>query len=99
MPQQVRLLWHGCSHSIATVRIDVLMPLTSSNVRKVIPIPGSRTVARVEENAAAAELQLSMEDTQEIRALCENADVRGTRLPPQYIPDVHCISLEEWKGE
>lgn len=66
----------------------------------VIPIPGCRTVARVEENAAGAELQLSVEDKDNIRALCENADVRGGRLPEVYAGLVKdCIPLSEWKRE
>ena len=66
----------------------------------VVPIPGCRSVARVEENASAAELQLSVEDKNSIRALCENADVRGGRLPEAYAGFVtDCIPLSEWKAE
>ncbi|EJD06586.1 Aldo/keto reductase [Fomitiporia mediterranea MF3/22] len=68
-----------------------------------IPIPGSRSAERVEENARAAELASEMkpEDISAIRALVEAADVRGERLPEMYLKTINneCIPLEEWKGE
>ncbi|THH06235.1 hypothetical protein EW145_g4223 [Phellinidium pouzarii] len=66
-----------------------------------VPIPGCRTVERVEENARGAELQLSQEDVKAIRALSEAADVQGGRYPPATLDtvEVECIPLEEWKGE
>ncbi|KAI5118752.1 hypothetical protein M0805_004838 [Coniferiporia weirii] len=66
-----------------------------------IPIPGCRSVARVEENAGGAELQLSPEDVKAIRALSEAADVQGSRYPDAFMFAVKgdCISQDEWKGE
>lgn len=65
----------------------------------VIPEPGSRNVARTEENAVAAEIKLREEDVQTIRTLCESADVQGDRVPQMAEAKMDCIPLEEWKGE
>ncbi|EJD08584.1 Aldo/keto reductase [Fomitiporia mediterranea MF3/22] len=68
-----------------------------------IPIPGSRSADRVEENARAAELmsELKPEDISAIQALVEAADVHGERMPETYLKahNDECIPLEEWKGE
>ncbi|KAH8111783.1 Aldo/keto reductase [Phellopilus nigrolimitatus] len=66
-----------------------------------IPIPGCRSVERVEENAGGAELKLAPEDVKAIRALSEAADVQGARYPEQFMSAVKgdCIALDEWKGE
>ena len=64
-----------------------------------IPIPGCRSVERVEENAAAAELELSPEDVKTIRQLVEQADVRGPRYSSLSAVEGNCIPLSEWKGE
>ena len=60
-------------------------------------IPGSRTIARFEENARAAELHLAPEALQEIRKLCEDADVQGDRYGAPFAQG--CIEVDEWKGE
>ncbi|TDL15050.1 Aldo/keto reductase [Rickenella mellea] len=65
----------------------------------IVPIPGSRSVARLEDNAGAAELELSPEDVKEIRRLSEQADVLGGRYPDWLLSDGVCIPLTEWKGE
>jgi diketogulonate reductase-like aldo/keto reductase len=66
----------------------------------VIPIPGSRSIARVEENVSSAELVLEPDDVKAIRKLCESADVQGGRYPEgMTLPDGDCIELDEWKGE
>ncbi|EJC99948.1 Aldo/keto reductase [Fomitiporia mediterranea MF3/22] len=66
-----------------------------------IPIPGCRTVERVEENARGAEVRLTPEDVNAIRALSEAADVRGERYPSAFMASCegNCIPLGEWKGE
>ncbi|KAH8111790.1 Aldo/keto reductase [Phellopilus nigrolimitatus] len=66
-----------------------------------VPIPGCRSVERVEENAGGAELKLAPEDVKAIRMLSEAADVQGARYPDQFMSAVKgdCIALEEWKGE
>lgn len=66
-----------------------------------IPIPGCRSSERVEENAGGAELQLAPDDVKAIRALSENAEVKGSRYaqPMMQFVEGHCIPLSEWKGE
>lgn len=78
-----------------------LEPALHPNVRlyAVIPLPGCRTAARVEDNSSAVELQLSPEDIIEIRTLCENADIKGDRLPEIARAPMDCIPLKEWKDE
>ncbi|KAI5120877.1 hypothetical protein M0805_008249 [Coniferiporia weirii] len=67
--------------------------------KNVIPIPGCRSAARVEENAHAAELVFSPEDVRAIRALTEAADIQGERAPPQFVYAMDSLPLEEWKDE
>ncbi|KAJ8487337.1 hypothetical protein ONZ45_g14375 [Pleurotus djamor] len=64
-----------------------------------VPIPGTREISRLEENANAAEISLSDEDVKQIRTLVENADVAGSRYPESRIPKGDCIPISEWKGE
>jgi diketogulonate reductase-like aldo/keto reductase len=67
---------------------------------QVFPIPGCRSVERLKENAASAELQLSTGDVVAIRKLAEEADgTSGDRYPLQYVSHGNCIPLIEWKGE
>jgi aryl-alcohol dehydrogenase-like predicted oxidoreductase len=47
----------------------------------IIPIPGTKSAAKMDENAAAALLRLSHQEVQEIRALAERMDIKGTRYP------------------
>lgn len=67
----------------------------------VIPIPGSRSKERVEENAKGALLKLAPEDVQEIRRLCEAAEVAGERYPEMHLAATagNCLPLDQWKGE
>ncbi|CAF4514717.1 unnamed protein product, partial [Rotaria sp. Silwood2] len=44
-----------------------------------IPIPGTTKIKNLEENAAAALINLSNEEEREIRNACEKADVAGER--------------------
>lgn len=45
------------------------------------PIPGTTKVERIEENLAAAKIELSVEEEKEIRDACERAEVHGGRYP------------------
>ncbi|GIK05482.1 hypothetical protein Aspvir_009594 [Aspergillus viridinutans] len=47
----------------------------------IIPIPGTKSAARMDENAAAALLQLSDQEVQEIRTLAEKVKIEGTKYP------------------
>ncbi|KAJ6478569.1 Aldo/keto reductase [Mycena vitilis] len=63
------------------------------------PIPGTRNVARLEENARGAEISLSAEDVRDIRAWATAADVKGARKRTEHMSDGECIELAEWKKE
>ncbi|KAJ7938325.1 Aldo/keto reductase [Mycena leptocephala] len=62
------------------------------------PIPGTRNVARLEENARGAEIALSDEDVKDIRAWATAADVKGARKREEHMSDGECIELAEWKA-
>lgn len=47
----------------------------------IIPIPGTKSTTRMDENAAAALLKLSDKEVQEIRELAERTEVPGLRYP------------------
>ncbi|KLO06560.1 Aldo/keto reductase [Schizopora paradoxa] len=66
-----------------------------------VPIPGSRSKERVEENAKGALLKLAAEDVKEIRTLCEAAEVAGERYAEAHLAATAgtCLPLAEWKGE
>ena len=51
----------------------------------IIPIPGTKRPRRLEENAAAAEIQLSEEDIAELDDAISPAAVRGNRYPEQMM--------------
>jgi aryl-alcohol dehydrogenase-like predicted oxidoreductase len=48
---------------------------------EIIPIPGTKSAAKMDENAAAALLQLSDQEVREIRTLAERTEIEGTRYP------------------
>lgn len=66
-----------------------------------VPIPGTKSAERLEENAKAAEIKLSPEDVKELRAAIDAAEVTGSRYPEQHLGSVGktSIPLSEWKGE
>ena len=66
-----------------------------------VPIPGTRTIERLEENAKAAEITLEDEDVRALRVIVEAAEVQGERVPGQFahLMVSECIPLSEWKGE
>src|SRR6266567_2925739 len=47
----------------------------------IVPIPGTKKVARLEENLAAADVELTADDLREIEAAASSIPVRGERLP------------------
>ncbi|TCD62227.1 hypothetical protein EIP91_007206 [Steccherinum ochraceum] len=67
----------------------------------MIPIPGSKDVGRLEENAGAARIQLSVEDVKALDDAVAAADIRGDRRPQMaaHVAGNNCIPLEAWKGE
>ncbi|KAJ6463394.1 NADP-dependent oxidoreductase domain-containing protein [Mycena sanguinolenta] len=60
------------------------------------PIPGTRSVARLEENARGAEIALSAEDVKDIRSWAVAANVQGDRKRAEHFSDGDCMALEEW---
>jgi len=64
-----------------------------------VPIPGSRTTERIEENAGGAECKLSPDAIKAIRDLTENVEVVGDRYYDMGGVEGDCLPLEEWKGE
>ena len=49
----------------------------------IVPIPGTTKLARVEENIAAASLELTADDLSEINRLVAQVDVQGGRYPEE----------------
>ena len=85
------------SHPLFLLAYNLLTGL--SGLRAVIPIPGCRSPARIEENAHAAEVTLDPEDVKEIRAVVESADIVGERRPPLLTEVGDSLPLEKWGGE
>lgn len=48
---------------------------------EIIPIPGTKSAVKMDDNAAAVLLQLSDEEVQGIRTLAGRADIEGSRHP------------------
>jgi aryl-alcohol dehydrogenase-like predicted oxidoreductase len=55
----------------------------------IVPIPGTRSIARLDENAAAASLQLSAEQRDRIETLLAMHAVAGTRYPEAQMGTVN----------
>jgi len=49
----------------------------------VMPIPGTKRINIIEENAGALKIELTSEELKEIREAAEKAEVKGERYPPQ----------------
>ena len=47
----------------------------------IIPIPGTTKIHRLEENLGSLDIKLTDDEEQEIRKLCEEAEVHGERYP------------------
>jgi aryl-alcohol dehydrogenase-like predicted oxidoreductase len=47
----------------------------------IVPIPGTRSLARVQENCGAASVSLSASDMASIEAACADIQIQGARLP------------------
>lgn len=51
----------------------------------IVPIPGTRRLERLEENAAAAELTLTGDDLRELRTVASHIEVEGARYPEHML--------------
>lgn len=50
----------------------------------IFPIPGTTKVERLRENVGALSVELSKDEEQTIRKMCEEAEIRGTRYPESF---------------
>lgn len=66
-----------------------------------IPIPGSRSIERLEENAKAGEIVLSPEDVKALREAVDAAEVKGPRFTEvmKKMLAFDSIPLDEWKAK
>ncbi|CCM06803.1 uncharacterized protein FIBRA_09103 [Fibroporia radiculosa] len=66
-----------------------------------VPIPGTRSVQRLEENAKGGEIQLKDEDVKALGVAIDTVGMRCPRFPEGFIYawSDSCIPLSEWKGE
>jgi len=48
------------------------------------PIPGTTSLARIDENLGSLKIKLSKEEEHEIRKACEEAEEAGGRYPPAF---------------
>ncbi len=62
----------------------------------IIPIPGTTSVAHLEENLRAADLKLDSALLARLEALINPHTVSGTRYPPATVTE---IDTEEWPGQ
>jgi aryl-alcohol dehydrogenase-like predicted oxidoreductase len=51
----------------------------------IVPIPGTRKLARLEENLGAAEIELTQGDLREIEGILSKVKVQGARLPQEHM--------------
>jgi len=51
----------------------------------IVPIPGTSKLAHLEENIAAAEVQLSANDLRELTDACAEVAVQGDRLSKEHM--------------
>ena len=75
---QLCLAWELAQGDDVSTSLLLLFVFDSTNFQ-IIPIPGTRNVARLEENAAAANIKLTLEEIQQVRSLVESAEVEGDR--------------------
>jgi aryl-alcohol dehydrogenase-like predicted oxidoreductase len=48
----------------------------------IVPIPGTKSTSKMEDNAASALLELSPEEVQTLRSLAEKVEIEGSRYAP-----------------
>ena len=66
---------HGCTPA------QVALAWLLAQGPEIIPIPGTRSPAKMDQYLASALLELSNEEVLQLRILAEQADIRGTRYP------------------
>lgn len=67
----------------------------------MVPIPGSKSIDTLEDNAKAVRVALKPEDFKALDDAVIAADVRGERRPEMapHLSGNDCIPLDQWKGE
>ncbi|CAG8297960.1 unnamed protein product [Penicillium salamii] len=56
---------------------------------EIIPIPGTKSKSKMNDNAAAAFLQLDQDEVRELRTLAEQAEIEGPRYHPSVMAALH----------
>jgi len=71
----------GEKHNATGGQVSIAWLLAQGN--DIVPIPGTKKIKYLEENLAAAKVQLSAADLKEVRSEAERADTsQGDRYPP-----------------
>ena len=60
----------------------------------VIPNPGTRQIKYLEENVGALKVELSDEESKQIRELAENIEIKGERYPPALLAQTFGDTIE-----
>ena len=55
----------------------------------IVPIPGARSVARLDENAAAMQVSLAAEEQTQLHQILERIRIQRTRYPTQNMGSVN----------
>lgn len=71
----------GNAHGSSVTPAQVALAWLLAQGPEIIPIPGTKSMGRMDENAASASLTLSEQEVQEIRTLAESLGIEGTRYP------------------
>ena len=69
--------------NVTPAQIAIAWLLTQGN--EIIPIPGTKRIERLEENAKAADINLNLEDIKEINEAVPVGSAAGTRYPLQMM--------------
>ncbi|KAL3472363.1 NADP-dependent oxidoreductase domain-containing protein [Aspergillus californicus] len=69
----------ACAHGCTPAQVALSWLLAQGS--HIVPIPGTKSASKLDENAAAAFIVLTDKEVHEIRALAQGADIQGTRYP------------------
>ncbi|KAL4792864.1 NADP-dependent oxidoreductase domain-containing protein [Aspergillus venezuelensis] len=72
---------HSQENESSVTAAQVALAWLLAQGEDIVPIPGTKSVARMTENAAAARIELSGEEVQWLRGLADGAGIRGERYP------------------
>ncbi|QRV78519.1 aldo/keto reductase family protein [Ceratobasidium sp. AG-Ba] len=73
----------GKAHNASATQVALAFLLAQGD--DVIPIPGTKNVDYVEENLAAAHVNLTLDELQAIRKAIKETEVSGDRYPPMFM--------------